>query len=129
MRLVRINGPGPGHRKTDKARRRREAAIERRKRWVKRQDRQAARKAKWERRNRIKHGLPLVDLSFEDWGVRSAWRSVGRANDETLFASSAVLDVWLNAKYRVAQLLLSAGETPKALRDGADGGGILAGAI
>jgi hypothetical protein len=44
-------------------------------------------------------------------------------------ASSAVLEVGLNAQYRVAQLLLSTGEAPKALRDGANGGGILAGAI
>jgi hypothetical protein len=40
-----------------------------------------------------------------------------------------VLVVGLNAEYRVIQLLLSAGEAPKALRDGADGGGNLAGAI
>jgi hypothetical protein len=60
MRRVRINGPGPGHRKTDKARRRREAAARRRALWEKRQERKRLRAFRWKQKLRLGAGLPLL---------------------------------------------------------------------
>jgi hypothetical protein len=61
MRRVRVNGAPPGHKKTDKARRRREARLLCINALAAREDRKQVRRAKWERRKRIETGLPLVD--------------------------------------------------------------------
>jgi hypothetical protein len=68
MRRVRINGAPPGHKKTDKARRRREARLLRIKALAAREDRKQVRKAKWERRKRLERGLPLIDVTKFGFG-------------------------------------------------------------
>jgi hypothetical protein len=60
MRRVRINGPGPGHRKTDKARRRREAHEKRMAVWRARAEKQRLRALRWEQKKRLWSGLPLL---------------------------------------------------------------------
>jgi hypothetical protein len=59
LKVYRVNGAPPGHRKTDKAQRRREAKAKRRAVWEARRERREARKAKWERRKWLESGLPL----------------------------------------------------------------------
>jgi hypothetical protein len=59
LRRYRVNGAPKGHRKTDKARKRREAAANRRAMAPTRQDRKRERQAHRERRRRIAAGLPL----------------------------------------------------------------------
>jgi hypothetical protein len=60
MRRVRINGPGPGHHKTEKARRRRETRARRERMWAKRQERKRLRAIRWQQKQRLKNGLPLL---------------------------------------------------------------------
>jgi hypothetical protein len=63
LQLYRITDGGRGKPKTDKARRKREAATKRRMAWLEQQDKKRAREEKWRRRKAIESGLPLIDMN------------------------------------------------------------------
>src|SRR6516225_12402141 len=64
LRLYRINGPGRGHRKTDKTRKHKAAMVKRRQRVAENQERRRARAEHKERLRRIALGLPPLDFEI-----------------------------------------------------------------
>ncbi len=66
LKLYRINGPGKGHKKGQKAALRRAARIAREKALPARLERKRLRQERWRMRKLIASGLPLITLAQSD---------------------------------------------------------------